>query len=412
MTIKAKIICFSTAAAALLSCSGCVLDGTHIGINTETDNINNNSASIYTIDNSVTENINSIETSQIIDYYTSTLAENERKVFNEIYSGIMAYQKDIEITNGVIDKESIGDFLTFLTSVCSEIHHLSGDYGLYTDSNGYVTGLEMNYSRSKDQGDNELKTLNEEISQICEKTLLLSDYDKVKYFHDRIAGKCNYSTNGNNIYSAYGCLIENVAVCEGYSKAFALLCNKSGIPCINIMGEASDENGKLQSHMWNMVKLDSKWYHIDVTWDDPKNAFGDDYIRYDYFNVNDEMIKSDHTPIANRYMDYPKADSIDENYFIKQGLFLFDNSDNTEMIKYAINDCLNDMGKYIRFRCESEEKYQSVIKEMFSDEDNHSGFFSLLEEAVNESGASVSFEEYSLVENNATKVITIKLKSK
>ena len=40
------------------------------------------------------------------------------------------------------------------------------------------------------------------------------------------------------------------------------------------------------------------------------------------------------------------------------------------------------------------------------------GFFEILESIVNEIGANISTEEYSIVENDTTKVITIQLKDK
>lgn len=419
MIFKNKLICLLTAAAALTCCSGCMLSGTNINDNSDIIRTHESTSSIYISDDSisgVTDNSTELHDensiSEIINYYTSSLNKKELTVFSEIYSGIMAYQKEIDIKGGIIKADDIGDFLTFLTSVCSEIHHLSGNYGLYTDENGFVTGLEMNYSRSKETGKAELDVLNKKITQICGKVSSLSDYDKIKFLHDYIVKNCSYDPNGKNIYSAYGCLIDGKAVCEGYSKAFAMLCEKAGIPCINIMGEATNKKNKVESHMWNMIMLNGCWYHIDVTWDDPKNLFDDDYVRYDYFNVNDDMIKSDHRSISNKYMDYPNSDETKENFFIKQGLYLFNNIDSKPMIEKTVRNCLLNSEKYIRFRCESDDKYQSVINEMFNKSDNNSGFFEILESIVNEIGANISTEEYSIVENDTTKVITIQLKDK
>ena len=38
------------------------------------------------------------------------------------------------------------------------------------------------------------------------------------------------------------------------------LCQESGIPCICVSNEV---------HQWNMVYIEDKWYHVDVTYDDP-----------------------------------------------------------------------------------------------------------------------------------------------
>ena len=47
--------------------------------------------------------------------------------------------------------------------------------------------------------------------------------------------------------------------------------------------------------MWNMVKVDGKWYHMDVTWDDPLTSDGRPMLRYDYFLISEAKIREDHT---------------------------------------------------------------------------------------------------------------------
>ena len=60
-------------------------------------------------------------------------------------------------------------------------------------------------------------------------------------------------------------------VCEGYARAFKILCDRLGIPATLAVGMASSyPNDKPEDHMWNEVKMDDgKWYGVDVTWNDP-----------------------------------------------------------------------------------------------------------------------------------------------
>ena len=60
-------------------------------------------------------------------------------------------------------------------------------------------------------------------------------------------------------------------VCEGYSRAFKILCDKLGIPCILMAGDAYTYSGSpAEPHMWNEVMMnDNKWYAVDVTFNDP-----------------------------------------------------------------------------------------------------------------------------------------------
>ncbi len=54
---------------------------------------------------------------------------------------------------------------------------------------------------------------------------------------------------------------ENLPVCDGYTKAFAYVLNKLGIPTLVAGGNA---NGP---HAWNYVYLNQNWYFADLTWD-------------------------------------------------------------------------------------------------------------------------------------------------
>lgn len=98
-------------------------------------------------------------------------------------------------------------------------------------------------------------------------------------------------------------------VCEGYSRAFKILCNKLNIPCILAVGDAKDaKDGTPESHMWNEVKMnDGQWYAVDVTWNDPvdgrvigtqpKNS-GIENENWLLLGKNDEVNEWDHLTFA------------------------------------------------------------------------------------------------------------------
>jgi len=100
----------------------------------------------------------------------------------------------------------------------------------------------------------------------------LSPVEQVLFVHDWIARSCEYDYDRCNGYeperepwtshTAYGVLVDGVAVCQGYAYAAHELLGRLGIETINIVS-----NG--MGHEWNMVQLNGKWYHMDITWDDP-----------------------------------------------------------------------------------------------------------------------------------------------
>lgn len=72
----------------------------------------------------------------------------------------------------------------------------------------------------------------------------------------------------NHVYSSYGALVNHVAMCDGFAKAFQTAMIQLNIPSIQVPGDALDENGATQTHSWNLVQLENKeWFVVDTTYD-------------------------------------------------------------------------------------------------------------------------------------------------
>lgn len=102
---------------------------------------------------------------------------------------------------------------------------------------------------------------------------------KVMDINNYLTGLVTYDPNAwsENVsiyaHDAYGALVDpdHYAVCDGYSKAFLLLCEREGIECVIVLGTALPS---MENHAWNYVRMDDdKWYAVDVTWND--NGKGD-----------------------------------------------------------------------------------------------------------------------------------------
>lgn len=104
------------------------------------------------------------------------------------------------------------------------------------------------------------------------------------------------------------------AVCEGISKAFKLLCNRIGVKEVYIVEGTSSQEGFGDSipHVWNIVKSNNKYSHIDVTWDLGLSQICR-YNRYDYFMIPDDWIRLDHI-----YISKFNCEMIEQSYFFQQ----------------------------------------------------------------------------------------------
>jgi transglutaminase/protease-like cytokinesis protein 3 len=45
-----------------------------------------------------------------------------------------------------------------------------------------------------------------------------------------------------------------------------------------------------ETHQWNVVYYNDKWYHLDATWDDPVTHNGSDILTHTYFLITTEEL--------------------------------------------------------------------------------------------------------------------------
>ena len=155
----------------------------------------------------------------------------------------------------------------------------------------FTITMKMKYDSARTEQD-ELTTydngVTEAVAAINEKlTSSSSRYDTVKAIHDYICDNASYdgpavTSNDPKAHTVAPFFIDKkktqTFVCEGYAKAFKILCGKYNIPCVLVSGKAIS-GGNEEAHMWNYVQMDDdNWYAVDVTWDDQES---DTY--YDYF---------------------------------------------------------------------------------------------------------------------------------
>lgn len=115
--------------------------------------------------------------------------------------------------------------------------------------------------------------VNTAVDQIL-KTLNLyesSQYEKIKAVHDYITKKVTYD-NALTKYTAYDALYSGKTVCNGYALLTYKMLLEIGVPIRIIVGDATNSSGEVGLHAWNIVKIGTYWYNLDVTWDDSLNS--------------------------------------------------------------------------------------------------------------------------------------------
>jgi len=214
--------------------------------------------------------------------------ENYQELLNMIYtvlnSGDNSYSFYCDYNNCLEDLKKLIDEKDTISNINNFIHPFNSFSSINVDisNSGKVT-----IKNKKAYTDEEIIFVKAYIDTFIITNIVegMSDYDKIKLFHDHIINITTYdSEHTEEKYTAYNLLTSGKAICGGYSDIMSIYLNMIGL-----------QNYKINSdnHIWNLVNLDGFWYHLDTTWDDPVDG-KNQYLIHNFFLIStDELHKLD-----------------------------------------------------------------------------------------------------------------------
>lgn len=159
--------------------------------------------------------------------------------------------------------------LTIIGNLVSPYNNFT-NISIYSDTSGKVN-LSFSYLYDDDMVRETEKYLDELMAASL--TENMTTVEKLKAVHDYVVKYSEYDTNyegelalyGKGTHqsnTSYGLFKNKLAICTGYADTLALLFDRLGVDNFKVASE---------THIWNVVKIDGVYYHIDATWDDPTN---------------------------------------------------------------------------------------------------------------------------------------------
>ena len=402
--IRIMIICL--ALITISACSSCRMFEGFPVLNTESSvNAEPDESYAKTESKAVSDNSSKTASKSYTDVCYKHLTSDEKQVFDELRNGLLSFKTDIKFSKPVV---SVDDYHLFYKAVVNSIPNEdfldeNSNY-LYNDDNK-ITDVKPKYKCTKEQFEKKNKTLYAAADKVVANAKNYTAYDKIRYFHDYLIKKCTYTVTGADIYSAYGCLVNGKAVCEGYSKAFSILCQRAGIASVLVSGTATNNQGNTEGHMWNKVLFGKAWYNVDVTWDDMP-GISKAVASYDYYFVNDEGFKANHTVEKNRFVKYPSASSMKANYYVRNKLYVSGDQDPVELFKTAAGQAVKNQSELITLKFKDLKQLESVYDYINAD---NSTFGDLLATRCHDYNAVIDFKNVSYATNNAMKIITVRI---
>ena len=159
------------------------------------------------------------------------------------------------------------------------------DSGITVRTMGDVAEIVFKYNRYLDQKDKiyeQMKTVAKQVynsrvrrcSTVFEAELAIHDYFTENVVYD--------GSDDVGSHSPVGPLLTNRGVCEGISEAYCFIACACGIKTSMMSGMLNNER-----HRWNLVEIEGKRYHLDVTSDlSGLHAF---------FNCDDSKLRQTHS---------------------------------------------------------------------------------------------------------------------
>lgn len=303
-----------------------------------------------------------------LSYAYSKLNDEEKELYDVIYTAIVNYEEGVTVPT--LDTERLDKVFNCVSMDHPEIFYVSGyRFTKYTRGDELKRlAFTASYIYSQNERDKIQKNIDTEVDKILANVYSeATDYQIIRYIYDTIVSNTDYDTNSSDNQNIISVLINHRSVCQGYSKTMQLLLNKLGIQCTLVTGNVIGG----ESHAWNAVMSDGKWYYLDVTWGDSsynntdgtKSDFAPD-INYDYFLVTSAEIDKNHK--ASAVVELPYAQSIDDNYYVREGLYL--TSYNPEQLR-AIFDYSRALGqKSVSFKCSDPMVYSQVKTELIDNQ--------------------------------------------
>ncbi len=176
-----------------------------------------------------------------------------------------------------------------------------------------------------------VKEVNAEIERLVEIIKDMNDFEKALYINDYLClnseydheladfimyrKELSYGTYGER-YSEHAMLINGTGVCGVYALAYRAVLNAAGLECLYI-------STKETRHAWNLVKIDGKWYHVDVCWNDPGDYLHGKSNRT-FFLLTDEEItdfihvnwnNNTYKATSTKYSDMPRESDRTQKYY-------------------------------------------------------------------------------------------------
>ncbi len=224
------------------------------------------------------------------------VAKDKNHLLNIFYtiinSGVdsFTFYCDDSYTNCKQDIVSLIDNKDTLSSINNFVHPYNSFEKVSTTYDDYG---QIDIKVEKVYSQDDIVLINKKVDEIINKEIKnnMNNKQKIEAIHNYIINHGKYATdkirekNKDKQYNkANDILLDGYGLCSSYADAMAIFLHRFGIDNYKIASS---------SHIWNLVNIDNKWLHLDLTWDDPVSEDrSKDTLLHKFFLINTRTLES------------------------------------------------------------------------------------------------------------------------
>lgn len=300
----------------------------------------------------------SASASEIGNMKKVSLTKNIKKAQKTLISGLKKMEPVINLRKYKISTKSVSYFFMGTVYENPDLFWVKTNFYFYYEK-GYVTTILPYYYFDQSELAQRKAEYNSRVdAYLASIQPNMSDYDKALVLHDKLVSENSYNEKAVRKYCAYGALCDSDSVCQGYALAYSYLLKKVGIKSHIVFSNS-------MNHVWNLIKISGKWYHVDATWNDELifNNKGKSYdctgrVFHKYFLVNTARIKSieyGHYDFYTFFKNYKSKSTKYHNSFDKKITSKIVKVDNSYY--YALNNSLIKKTGNKTVKCSNKKAY-------------------------------------------------------
>ena len=212
------------------------------------------------------------------------------EIYDAVYDAVASGKESLDLYDYSVSVDDFMQIYSDLFTTAPEFYFLSPRVVYHTSDTlfaQHVVDVYFTYDMSRNEIEAASAFYEKELDYIV--SLVpegLSEAERALFVHDYLISAYAYDAS-ETIYDVHTMFRTREGVCQAYALAYCAILRELGM-------ESALAVSPKMGHAWNVVKVDGRWYHVDLVYDDPQpDRCG--RVLHDYFMLTDrEMKAKDH----------------------------------------------------------------------------------------------------------------------